>query len=156
MPPTFPDLVVESRARAEADPGWLGTEAHRQLLQAAVSPLIGLDDVSVAWAAPVEGSYWDRHSREIRLRQVPPPDGAAPADAADIHFALTLLHEGTHALFSTPAEAFFAELGMLDPDRRRIPMDLFQRMEDGRLRVVASSERPDFAQEIERHTRGAT
>jgi hypothetical protein len=153
---TYKELVAESRQQAEADPAWVGSDAHLQLLQEALEPLVGVQGVTVRWAEPGDGAHWHRDSSEIRMRKVPPNDGASPADAAETHFALTLMHEGLHALLSSSAEEFFVQINAMPPRGRGMADGLFQRLEDGRIRLKGVEARPELSRAIEVHTRAAT
>lgn len=154
---TYEQLVEQSRAGASADPSWLGSEEHRILLQASLRPLFSLDDVRVEWAPSGEGTHWEHATRTIRFqRETPPGDDVPPADAAELRFALLLVHEGLHALYSIPAPAYLAARERLEAPNRNQAEELFQRLEDGRLRIVGVQNHPDLRGPIEKHARLAT
>lgn len=52
----FSELIEGSRARAEADPGWLGSASHRAILAESLVAL-GISDVSLAWTRPGVSSW---------------------------------------------------------------------------------------------------
>jgi hypothetical protein len=149
----FSELIEESRARAEADPGWLGSESHRAVLAESLVAL-GISDVSLTWTRPGCGSYWQPSGRQLSLELPVQNSQIAAADLAELT-ALGLLHESLHIRHTLPATQYSARRFMVMPILKRATERLFNLIEDGRITTLATTADPELEPYLTRFIRTA-
>jgi len=123
-------LIEIAQRAARDDKAWLGSEAHRELIEEFAASRI--QSVRVLWLPPGERSY--TKGRLIAMER--PTAGIETDETVDRH-ALMVLHEVLHLAYSdhAGADAFAFQLSRLAPfmQRLRLGQDLFNHLEDARI-----------------------
>ncbi len=125
----FVETLIEiAQPAARNDRTWLGSEAHRELIQEFAASRS--DGVQVRWLPPGERSYTD--GRVIAMER--PKEDADTDETVWLH-ALIILHEVLHLAHSddTGAQAFAHLLSQLTDFMERFGRDLFNHLEDARI-----------------------
>ena len=125
------ELLERAKEAYAADPSWLGSEAHRNLLQeffASRAPGV----TSVRWLEPGGRSHKDERG-VIHIER--PVERNDERDVVRLHSEIAL-HELLHALYSDymDAAAMNRTLGLLRGWFRATAEQLFQWLEDARVR----------------------
>ena len=125
-------LISLLREKAKEDGEWVGSEAHRELLeQFACSRAPGL---RIRWAAAGERSYVEKMAVALEPPRIGPD---AEAQEATYEHALIVLHEVLHAVYSDEdGYAMFRERLDIEGDfLRRLGLDLFNHLEPAELEL---------------------
>ena len=138
----FSELIEESRARAEADHAWLGSESHRAILAESLVAL-GISDVSLTWTRPGCGSYWQPSGRQLSLELPVQNSPIAAADLAELT-ELGLLHESLHIRHTLSATRYSARRFTVMPILKRATERLFNLIEDGRITALGTTADPEL------------
>jgi hypothetical protein len=130
------ELIDRTRAASDADPGWLGSDEHLELLGEFVSSRA--PGTSVVWIDAGERSY--KQAGRLALEK---PTLIPGFDAVQIH-AIMSLHEVHHAVYTDHdgAAAMRATLSRYDPVLRQLGESAFNWLEDARMRNREHSVQP--------------
>jgi hypothetical protein len=137
----FDDVIAESRTAA-GEPGWLGSEKQRVLLESALPTLFSLNGWTVKWLAPGTPSYTEASTKTIAIERI--TAGAVPASDEEVaeNVALVLLHEALHARYSTAALSYKVTKLTVPAALRSTVEHLYQRIEDARVQRLAVAAEP--------------
>ena len=141
MPIDFDALLKQQGAALTADPAWLGSAAHLNLLQQAVADIHGMADVTVIWVAAGQQGYWEASTRTIATEQPTTTPNMTPQAIAKFGL-LGLIHEALHATHTTPAAAYRSRLAAVDPRSVATIDRLFNLLEDGRITALGRAMNP--------------
>jgi hypothetical protein len=144
------ELIEQTKDAYGADPDWLGSEAHRQLLTEFVSSRApGVS--SVVWLKPGKRSYRDARGVVALERPSLLPDGL---DVVRLHSELAL-HELLHALYTdhSGGQAMDRVTALLRGWHRDTAELLFNWLEDARIRRCEHDAEPANDEYVEEHHR---
>jgi hypothetical protein len=146
---TLSELIQWSRARAVADGSWLGSEEQREMLERSLETVFCTTDVTVEWARPGDGSFWEPASRVLTFEQPRAHAGASAADVAEFA-ALGVLHEALHARYTTSLGSYPRRREALPSQLRPAVERLFNLLEDYRITALGTDAQPELAPPLER------
>jgi hypothetical protein len=134
------ELIDRTRAASEADGGWLGSDAHRHLIEEFASGRLSRE-VSVVWLDPGSRSYKDSDGQIAMERPMAVPDDR---DVPRIHGEM-VLHEVLHEIYTDHlGAADFTERLAACPKRLRpLGTQLFNWLEDARVAEQVHDHEPE-------------
>jgi hypothetical protein len=100
VPADLDALIHEQDAALAADPAWLGSPAHLDLLRSVVTDFRGLADVTILWVAVGEPAYWEASTRTMAIER-PTATPLVPLQTLARLTLMNVVHESLHATYST-------------------------------------------------------
>jgi hypothetical protein len=138
---TVAELISRSIAAATADRTWLGSATHLAVLEAALTDVFGVTDVSLVWIPPMQGTHWEPDSRVIRLEK-PTLSSGATVEVLAAYTVMSVLHECLHIRYTTDLGAYPTRRDALPARQAKAAEWLFNKLEDAYVSSSAVRDDP--------------